>query len=85
MVKHVESLPQGGFAVVTTHPSGMTSIVTGLRDISVKPGDQVDAGQTLGLAGRNLDGAAVVSVEIWRNRQPQDAAKLLRVRLAGAP
>jgi murein DD-endopeptidase MepM/ murein hydrolase activator NlpD len=85
MVKHVESLPQGGFAVVTAHPGGMTSIVTGLRDISVKPGEQVGAGQTLGLAGRNLDGAAVVSLEIWRDRRPQDAAKMLHVRLATAP
>ncbi len=85
MVKHVEPLPQGGFAVVTTHPGGMTSIVTGLRDISVKPGQRVGAGQTLGLAGRNLDGAAVVSLEIWRDRRPLDAAKLLHVRLAAAP
>jgi murein DD-endopeptidase MepM/ murein hydrolase activator NlpD len=80
-VRRVESLPQGGFAVITNHASGLTSIVTGLRDIVVAAGDQVGAGQTLGLAGRNLDGAAVVSVEIWRDRRPQDASKLLRVRL----
>jgi len=80
-VRRVEALPQGGFAVVTAHASGMTSIVTGLRDIAVTPGDEVGPGQTLGLAGRNLDGAAVVSVEIWRARRPQDAGRLLRVRL----
>lgn len=38
-------------------------------------------GQTLELAGRNLDGAVVVSVEIWRDRRPHDAAKLLRARV----
>jgi len=62
----------------------MTSILTGLRDVAVKPGDAVSAGQALGLAGRNLDGAAVVSVEIWRNRRPQDAGRLLSIRLAPA-
>ena len=79
-VRRVEALPQGGFAVVTAHASGMTSIVTGLRDIAVSPGDKVGAGQTLGLAGRNLDGAAVVSPEIWRERRPQNASRLLRAQ-----
>jgi murein DD-endopeptidase MepM/ murein hydrolase activator NlpD len=81
VVKHVENLPQGGFAVVVAHGDGKTSIVSGLRDFAVKPGDHVDAGQILGLAGRNLDGAAVVSVEIWQKRQSVETAKLLRIRL----
>jgi murein DD-endopeptidase MepM/ murein hydrolase activator NlpD len=79
-VRRVEALPQGGFAIVTVHAAGLTSIVTGLRDVAVAVGDRVEAGQTLGLAGRNLDGAAVVSVEIWRDRRPQDASKLLGLR-----
>jgi septal ring factor EnvC (AmiA/AmiB activator) len=81
VVKHVEELPQGGFAVVVAHDDGKTSIVSGLRDFAVKSGDHVGAGQILGLAGRNLDGAAVISVEIWQKRRPIEAAKLLRVRL----
>jgi septal ring factor EnvC (AmiA/AmiB activator) len=60
VVKRVEPLAQGGFAVMTAHPDGLTSILTGLRDVAVKPGDAVLAGQTLGLTGRNLDGAAVI-------------------------
>ena len=82
VVKRVEPLAQGGFAVMTAHPGGLTSILTGLRDVAIKPGDVVLAGQTLGITGRNLDGAAVISVTIWRNRRPQDAGKLLHVRLA---
>ena len=82
VVKRVEPLAQGGFAVMTTHPGGITCILTGLRDVAVKPGDGVLAGQTLGLTGRNLDGAAVISVELWRNRRPEDAGKLLHIRLA---
>ncbi len=81
VIKRVELLPEGGFAVVTLHADRMVSIVSGLRDVVVRPAATVEAGQTLGLAGRNLDGAAVVSVEIWRDRHPQDAARLLRVRL----
>jgi murein hydrolase activator len=70
VVRIVESLPQGGFAVVTQHPQGWISIVSGLRDVSVRPGEPVAQGQSVGLAGRNLDGAAVVSLELWRNRKP---------------
>lgn len=81
VVKRVELLPQGGLAVITAHADGLVSIVTGLRDVLVAPGAKVEIGQTLGLAGRNLDGAAVVSVEIWRHRRAEDAAKLFRVRL----
>jgi murein DD-endopeptidase MepM/ murein hydrolase activator NlpD len=82
-ISRVEALPQGGFAVVTAHPLGLVSIVTGLRDITVAPGDKVGAGQPIGLTGRNLDGAAVVSGELWRDRRPQDAGRLLRVRRPG--
>lgn len=81
LIKRVERLPQGGFAIVTAHADGSTSIVSGLRDVTVDPDVTVSAGQTIGLAGRNLDGAVVISVEIWRGRRAQDAAKLLRIRL----
>jgi len=84
VVKRVEPLAQGGFAVITAHPGGLTSIITGLRDIAVKPGEAVVAGQTLGFTGRNLDGAAVISVEIWHKRRPADTGKLLHARLAPA-
>jgi len=83
VVRRVEILPQGGFAVVTAHGNGMTSIVSGLRDVVVAPHTPVAAGQVLGSAGRNLDGAVVVSVEIWRNRRPENAARLLRIRVGG--
>jgi murein DD-endopeptidase MepM/ murein hydrolase activator NlpD len=82
VVKRVEPMAQGGFAVMTAHSGGLTSILAGLRDVAVKPGDEVLAGQTLGLVGRNLDGAAVISVAIWCHRRPQDAGKLFHVRLA---
>lgn len=70
IIKMVEPLPQGGYAIVTQHPKGWVSIVSGLREVTVRPGEPVSLGQSVGLAGRNLDGAAVVSLELWRNRKP---------------
>jgi murein DD-endopeptidase MepM/ murein hydrolase activator NlpD len=70
VVRIVESLPQGGYAVVIQHPLGWSSIISGMREVSVRPGEPVAQGQSVGLAGRNLDGAAVISLELWRNRKP---------------
>lgn len=72
VVRIVELLPQGGYAVVTQHPKGWTSVISGLRDVAVQPGEPVAQGQSIGLAGRNLDGAAVISLELWVNRRPVD-------------
>jgi murein DD-endopeptidase MepM/ murein hydrolase activator NlpD len=72
VIRRVEHLPQGGYAVVTQHPAGWVSILSGLRGVVVAPGEPVELGQVLGLAGRNLDGAAVISLELWRSRQSVD-------------
>jgi hypothetical protein len=48
-----------------------------MRDVVVAPGDPVEPGQALGLAGRNLDGAAVISIELWRNRESVDPRGML--------
>jgi len=72
VIRRVERLPQGGYAVVTQHPARWVSVLSGLRGVVVAPGEPVEPGQALGLAGRNLDGAAVISLELWRNREPVD-------------
>jgi murein DD-endopeptidase MepM/ murein hydrolase activator NlpD len=72
VIRHVENLPQGGYAVVTQHPARWVSVLSGLRGVAVTPGEPVEPGQALGLAGRNLDGAAVISLELWRNRESVD-------------
>jgi murein DD-endopeptidase MepM/ murein hydrolase activator NlpD len=72
VIRRVENLPQGGYAVVTQHPARWVSVLSGLRGVVVAPGEPVEPGQTLGLAGRNLDGAAVISLELWRNRESVD-------------
>lgn len=72
VIRRVENLPQGGYAVVTQHPARWVSVLSGLRAVVVAPGEPVEPGQAIGLAGRNLDGAAVISLELWRNRQSVD-------------
>jgi septal ring factor EnvC (AmiA/AmiB activator) len=72
VIRRVESLPQGGYAVVTQHPSKWVSVLSGMRDVVVAPGEPVEPGQALGLAGRNLDGAAVISLDLSRNRESVD-------------
>ena len=77
VIRLVEALPEGGYAVVTQHPAGWVTVLSGLRDVAVAPGEPVELGQALGLAGRNLDGAAVVSLEIWRNRRSVDPRRVV--------
>jgi septal ring factor EnvC (AmiA/AmiB activator) len=77
VIRRVETLPQGGYAVVTQHPSKWVSVLSGLRDVVVVSGEPVEPGQALGLAGRNLDGAAVVSLELRHNRESVDPREVL--------
>ncbi|HEY0713068.1 MAG TPA: peptidoglycan DD-metalloendopeptidase family protein, partial [Polyangia bacterium] len=71
-VRLVEALPQGGHAIVIAHADGRTSITTGLRVVSIAVGDDVTAGQNVGFVGRDLDGAPVVTFELWQDGAPVD-------------
>jgi murein DD-endopeptidase MepM/ murein hydrolase activator NlpD len=79
-VRRVEAQPQGGYAVVTEHEGGWVSVLGGLREVSVQSGDKVASEGEVGLAGRNLDGAVVVSLELWRGRAAVDPQPLTRKR-----
>jgi murein DD-endopeptidase MepM/ murein hydrolase activator NlpD len=73
VVRRVESLPSGRVRRGDTTPGEMGQrLVWPARRVVVALGEPVEPGQVLGLAGRNLDGAAVISLELWRNRQPVD-------------
>ena len=76
-VRRIERAPNGSVAIVVSHPGRWTSIVTGLREAGVSPGDTVGGGQVLGYAGRTLDGAPVVGLELWRGRTAVDPRPLL--------
>lgn len=76
-VRRVAPLPQGGFAIVVEHAAGWVSILSGLRQTAVSEGTVVPGGQILGVAGRTLDGAAVVGFELWRDRTSVDPRQAL--------
>jgi len=76
-VRRVELLPQGGYAVVTEHAGGWISLLSGLRQVEVSAGAAVDPDVPLGLAGRNLGGAVVISFGVWRGRASMDPRSLL--------
>jgi murein DD-endopeptidase MepM/ murein hydrolase activator NlpD len=76
-VRRIEPVAQGGFAVVVAHADGLVSIVSGLRRADVHAGQDVQRGHTLGLTGRNLDGAPVVGFELWQAGEPVDPRPFL--------
>jgi septal ring factor EnvC (AmiA/AmiB activator) len=79
-VQKVAALPRGGFAVVTVHEDGAISILSGLRQVEVAEGAAIERGQRVGLVGRDLDGAPVVSLELWQRGRPVDPTPLLSDR-----
>ena len=80
VVRRVDPLPQGGFGLVLEHDAGWLTLISGLREVTVSPGATVERGAPLALAGRNLDGAPVVKLELWRGRAPADPHPLLGSR-----
>jgi septal ring factor EnvC (AmiA/AmiB activator) len=77
LVRKAVPLPQGRYAVLTEHAEGRLVIVSGLRQLDVAEGTLVARGQRLGLVGRDLDGAPVVTVEIWEAGAPIDPRLVL--------
>jgi murein DD-endopeptidase MepM/ murein hydrolase activator NlpD len=78
IIRRIEAQPQGGYALVLAHAGGWTSVVGGLREVSVEIGAKVEGGAPVALAGRNLDGAVVVSLELWRGRSAVDPEPLVK-------
>jgi murein DD-endopeptidase MepM/ murein hydrolase activator NlpD len=66
-VRAVTALPQGGFAVVMVHPDGWVSVLSGLREIDAAPGERLEKGSLIGRVGRSLDGAPVLTFELWHH------------------
>ena len=76
-VHRIAPLPQGGFALVTVNDDGSVGILSGLRQVDVTVGAALDRGQRVGLVGRDLDGAPVITFELWHRGRPLDPAPRL--------
>jgi murein DD-endopeptidase MepM/ murein hydrolase activator NlpD len=76
-VGKVAALPQGGYAVVTTHEDGWLSVLSGLRQVDVAEGSRVESGQRLGSVGRNLDGAPILDFQLVHGGRAVDPGPVL--------
>ena len=77
IVKRVEALPAGGYAIVLAQQDGVVSVLLGLRVVDVSQGQAVAAGQRVGRVGRTLDGAPVLRLAVWKQGHPVDARELM--------
>lgn len=76
-VERVERTPAGSWVLVVSHAGRWTSVVSGLREVRVGPGDPVESRQVVGVVGRSPDGAPVVAVGIYRGRTAVDPGRVL--------
>jgi murein hydrolase activator len=72
----------GGVTVVLDCGAGWTTIVGGLSEAAVGPGERVAGGQRLGGAA---PAPAAVTFEVWRGRHPVDPLLLVRPASPRAP
>ena len=77
-VHRVAALPQGGFAIVVALGNDGVCILSGLREVEVAEGSSVERGQRVGVVGRGLDGAPVVTLEFWQRGTALDPRPLFR-------
>jgi len=75
-VRRAFETPHGRRAVVLAHADGQISILDGLGELRVTPGQVVRRGETLAL----LPESATISLEIWRGLAPLNPAGLLAPR-----
>lgn len=72
-VKFADSFRNYGWIVIIDHSAGWTTLITGLRTLSVQPGDKVVQGSPIGRAER---GNPKITVELRRQGEPVDIAPL---------
>ena len=72
-VKFADKFRNYGWIVIIDHSGGWTTLITGLRTLSVQPGDKVVQGSPI---GRTELGNPKVTVELRRQGQPVDIAPL---------
>ncbi len=79
-VTKVENDPLVGYLVEVEHPDNMVTVYQSLEKVTVKPGDQVNQGQVLGTAGRNVyekDAGVHLHFEVRVNGNPVNPKQYL--------
>lgn len=72
-VKFADTFRNYGWIVIIDHSAGWTTLITGLRTLSVQPGDKVVQGSPIGRAAL---GNPKITVELRRQGEPVDIAPL---------
>lgn len=76
-IRFAEAFRDYGKIIIIDHGGGWTTLITGLRTLSVKVGDEVLQGSPIGRAGSGKD---QITVELRRQGQPVDIAPLAAIR-----
>lgn len=76
-IRFAEAFRDYGQIVIIDHGGGWTTLITGLRSLSVKVGDTVLQGSPIGRTGGSNDR---ITVELRRQGQPFDIAPLAAIR-----
>jgi murein hydrolase activator len=64
-------LPSFGNLVIVSHYGGFRTVYTHLADITVKEGERISEGETIGHSGESLEGSRL-HFEIWKDREKQN-------------
>jgi murein hydrolase activator len=76
-VSHVDWLPGYGSLVILDHKNGFRTVYANLSQTSVKKGQSITNGQSIGKSGESVDGE-FVHLEIWHNRTRLNPMTYLR-------
>lgn len=70
VVHDIKQETHGTWRVCLTHEGGWRTVYGNCSEVTVKPGQQVIAGQELGLSGNSPEEGASVHWEVWQGIQP---------------
>ncbi|MCF8304871.1 MAG: peptidoglycan DD-metalloendopeptidase family protein [Ignavibacteriales bacterium] len=79
IVSVVEWIPGYGGIIIVTHKNDFRTVYGNVRDLQVKSGSKLKAGDILGKVGENLEGN-ILHFEIWKARDYQNPEQWLVVK-----
>ncbi|MGQ9804819.1 MAG: murein hydrolase activator EnvC family protein [Chlorobiales bacterium] len=72
VVSQIGFLPTFGNIVIVRHANAYLTVYANLSEVKVTKGENVSAGQALGLVGKSAQGGGMVHFEVWHGRNKYD-------------
>lgn len=72
VVSQIGFLPTFGNIVIVRHANAYLTVYANLSEVKVTKGENVSAGQALGLVGKSAQGGGLVHFEVWHGRNKYD-------------